>query len=71
LPLSYEDKTENLIVVFDWTGKQIRTIELPEEHESESIFVVGDRYYITFYHSSKDAGTYLHELTFTLEYRAS
>jgi hypothetical protein len=70
-PLSYEDKTENLIVVFDWTGKQIRTIELPEEHESESIFVVGDRYYITFYHSGKDAGTYLHELTFTLEYRAA
>jgi hypothetical protein len=70
-PLSYDEKTENLIVVFDWAGNQVKAIALPEEHESESIFVVGDTYYITFFRSAQDAGTYLHTLTFALKYRAS
>jgi glutamine cyclotransferase len=68
-PVSYSDKTQNLLVVFDWEGNQVKEIPLPEEHESQSIFVVGDTYYITFYHNGKDAGTYLHELSFEIIYR--
>ena len=71
LPLSYSDKTKNLIAVFDWEGNQVKEIPLPEEHESESFFVVGDDYYITFYHNGKDAGTYLHKVSFTLTYTAA
>jgi hypothetical protein len=69
LPLSYEDKSKNLILVFDWEGNQVKEIALPEEHESESFFVVGDTYYITFYHNDKDAGTYLHKVSFNLYYK--
>ena len=67
-PVSHSNKTKNLIIVFDWNGNQIKEVSLPEQHESQSIFTVGDDYYITFYHNGKDAGTYLHKLTFTLMY---
>jgi glutamine cyclotransferase len=67
-PVSHSTKTKNLIIVFDWNGNQIKEVSLPEQHESQSIFTVGDDYYITFYHNGKDAGTYLHKLTFTLMY---
>ena len=71
LPLSHSTKEKNMIVVFDWEGNPVKEVPLPEPHESESFFVVGDSYYITFYHNGQDAGTYLHRVTFTLSYTAS
>jgi sugar lactone lactonase YvrE len=69
LPVSYSDKTKNMIIVFDWQGNQIKEVPLPEPNETESICVVGDTYYVTFYHNGQAPySTYLHELTFEIIY---
>ena len=41
---------ENCIVVYDWEGNYIKTINFEDKikHESEAIFHIGRSFYITF-----------------------
>ena len=39
---------DNVLVVYNWEGKYITTIQIPVSHESESMFWVNDTYYIAY-----------------------
>ena len=41
-------KNDNVLVVYNWEGKYITTIQVPVSHESESMFWVNDTYYIAY-----------------------
>lgn len=55
-------KTDNVLVVYDWNGKYITTINVPMSHESESMFWVGGKYYIAY----NTSGEACYETTFEI-----
>lgn len=50
--------SKNAILVYDWNFNFIRNIELDTSQESESLFKLGDDYYINFYKSGNGAELY-------------
>lgn len=59
--------TDNVLVVYDWSGKHVTTLTVPTTTESESMFYAAGRYYVNFYAgSTKGAMLYeiVPELTF-------
>lgn len=55
-------KSDNVLVVYDWNGKYITTINVPMSHESESMFWVGGKYYIAY----NTSGEACYETTFEI-----
>lgn len=50
---------DNILVVYDWSGKYVTTLTVPTATESESMFYAAGRYYVNFYAgSSKGAQLY-------------
>lgn len=54
--------TDNVIVVYDWKGHYKRQIKLPVALESESMFSIGDRYFVCFYVGGSQKGASLYEI---------
>lgn len=65
-PMNKEGNTENILVAYTWEGKYVGDVTVPVAIESESMFVVGSDYYITFYKSKN--GAFLYKMDFLIEY---
>lgn len=50
---------DNVLVAYDWKGKEVKTMHIPVTLESESMFVVDGRYYVCFYASGIKKGAEL------------
>ncbi len=62
-PMSGKD--DNKLVVYDWNGKYVKTLTVPVDHESESMFWVNGKYYIAY----NTNGEALYETEFVVVYQ--
>lgn len=53
---------DNVLVIYDWKGNFVTTVTVDVAHESESMFCVGDKYYVCFYAGS-GKGALLYRIT--------
>ncbi len=61
-----EGKKDNVLVVYTWEGKYVKTLNVPVELEGESMFWVNDTYYIAYHRAGK--GPSLYETNFKIIY---
>ena len=62
-PQCTSDATKNVIMVYDWEGNFVTQIRVKSFQEIESLFHVGDDWYITF----NASGSYIYKATLKLD----
>lgn len=53
---------DNVLVAYDWNGKFVKTMTIPVVMESESMFTLGDNYYVCFYCGGSTKGADLWQI---------
>ena len=61
---------DNIIEVYDWSGKFITRIPISDSFESESMFEFNGKYYISYYKFASNPGAHLYELTLNIIFSA-
>ena len=65
-PMSAENG--NILEVYDWSGNYVTRIQIADKFESESMFELDGKYYISYYKFASNPGAHLYELNLYIHF---